>query len=45
MERLERFYKIDQLLKDSKVVPFARLKEMPRTRTNISGAHWFWPDV
>src|SRR5436305_587819 len=27
MERLERFYKIDQLLKDSKVVPFARLQE------------------
>src|SRR5205823_5148789 len=27
MDRTERFYKIDQLLKDSKVVPFARLKD------------------
>ena len=27
MERLERFYKIDQLLKDRKVVPFAVLKD------------------
>jgi predicted DNA-binding transcriptional regulator YafY len=26
MERLERFYKIDQLLKDQKAVPFARLR-------------------
>jgi predicted DNA-binding transcriptional regulator YafY len=27
MDRTERFYKIDQLLKDNKVVPFARLKD------------------
>src|SRR5438876_12184754 len=27
MDRTERFYKIDQLLKDSKVVSFARLQE------------------
>ncbi|HEY6822029.1 MAG TPA: YafY family protein [Burkholderiales bacterium] len=27
MERLERFYKIDQLLKDRRTVPFATLKE------------------
>src|SRR5512134_26921 len=26
MERLERFYKIDQLLKDQKAVPFAKLR-------------------
>ena len=26
MERLERFYKIDQLLKDRKVVPFSTLR-------------------
>jgi len=28
MERLERFYKIDQLLKDRKVVSFATFKEV-----------------
>ena len=28
MDRTERFYKIDQLLKDSKIVPFARLAEI-----------------
>src|SRR5439155_5871227 len=28
MERLERFYKIDQLLKERKVVPFATFKEV-----------------
>ena len=27
MDRTERFYKIDQLLKDSKVVTFARFQE------------------
>ena len=27
MDRTERFYKIDQLLKDGKVVPFAGLKD------------------
>ncbi|TLZ36210.1 MAG: transcriptional regulator, partial [Gammaproteobacteria bacterium] len=27
MARTERFYKVDQLLKDGKVVPFAGLKD------------------
>jgi len=33
MERLERFYKIDQLLKERKVVPFAAFKEALETRS------------
>jgi predicted DNA-binding transcriptional regulator YafY len=36
MERLERFYKIDQLLKDRKVVPFSILmKELGMSRASI----------
>src|SRR5947208_7619598 len=31
MDRLERFYKIDQLLKERKLVPFSALQEAPGT--------------